>query len=117
MTISFTNLTKKPIRTAVFVRLAKKIFPKKDFDLSVVFASPAFMKKLNIQYRNKHKSANVLSFSYDKNSGEIFLNSAEKDLPYLFVHGCLHLLDYDHKKNKDALRMESLERKILNKQN
>jgi probable rRNA maturation factor len=29
------------------------------------------------------------------------------------VHGCLHLLGYDHEDHEDALRMEALERSIL----
>lgn len=128
--ISFTNLTKKPIRRAVFQKLYWRIFPKGDFELSVVFAPPALMKKLNIIYRGKNKAANVLSFDFGspdvksgprlqiknklvRRGGEIFLNIKERDLPYLFVHGCLHLLGHDHKKNKEALRMERLEQKIL----
>ena len=115
--ISFTNLTKKRVHRAVFEKLYRKTMPK-GFELSVVFAPPALMKKLNKQYRGKDKVANVLSFELGSpttklGAGEIFLNVREKDLPYLFVHGCLHLLSYDHQKNKDALRMESLEQKIL----
>ena len=128
--ISFANLTKKKISTAVFRKFYKKLFSAKggqakdDIELSVVFASPAKMKKLNVQYRNKHKVANVLSFLLEKGShdarsghrngvGEIFLNAQEKDLPHLFVHGCLHLKGYDHEKDADAEKMEAMERKIL----
>lgn len=32
---------------------------------------------------------------------------------HLLVHGCLHLLGYDHERDGDATRMESLETKIL----
>lgn len=117
--ISFTNLTKKKIPTPVFKELYKKIFSTKggqvkdDIELSVVFAPPAKMKKLNVQYRNKHKVANVLSFLLEKGVGEIFLNATEKGLPRLFVHGSLHLKGYDHEKDADAEKMEALERKIL----
>lgn len=110
--ISFTNLTKKRIPTADFKRIYKKLLS--GWELSVVFAGPALMKNLNKKYRGKNKIVNVLSFMLDKKQGEIFLNSAEKKLPYLFTHACLHLLGYGHKKNKDAEVMEKLEKKILN---
>jgi len=110
----FTNLTKKPIRRAAFQKLYRHIFKNGNFDLSVVFASPVLMKKLNMRYRGKNKPANVLLFQYDKRFGEVFLNVQERNLPSLFVHGCLHLLGYDHKTAKSAARMEQLERKFLN---
>lgn len=119
--VEFINLTRKRVDYGAFKKLYKTIFPargksqSKQFELSVVIASPTLMKKLNLAYRGKKKSANVLSFQLTKNSGEIFLNSAEKDLKYLFLHGLLHLRGYDHVNNKDAEKMEKLEEKILNK--
>lgn len=110
--ISFANLTKKRIPTADFERIYKKLLLS--WELSVVFAGPALMKNLNKKYRGKNKAANVLSFLLDKKSGEIFLNSVEKKLPYLFTHACLHLLGYGHKNNKDAEKMKKKEREILN---
>lgn len=112
--VEFRNLTRKRVAYGALEKLYKKIF-KTRFELSVVIAPPALMKKLNKVYRGKDKAANVLSFTLEKNSGEIFLNSEEKDLSFLFLHGALHLLGYDHIKNKDAKKMESLEKKILNK--
>lgn len=50
--------------------------------------------------------------------GEIYLNtdilgkSPERTAP-LLLHGLLHLLGYDHKRNSDAKKMEALEKKIL----
>ncbi len=110
--IEFKNLTAKRIKYTVYKKLYKKIF-KNDFTLSVVFVPPPLMRKLNREYRRKDKTANVLSFALDKNYGEIFLNADEKELPYLFLHGALHLLGYDHKKNSDADKMEKLEKKIF----
>lgn len=118
--LEFRNLSKKRIEYGAYKKLYKKIF-KKGFELSVVIAPHALMKKLNKTYRGKEKAANVLSFMLEKDAGEIFLNAGlptqagENDLRYLFVHGSLHLLGYDHKKNKDAEKMENLEKKILNK--
>ena len=50
--------------------------------------------------------------------GEIYLNrdilakSPERAAP-LLTHGILHLLGYDHVAKKDAVAMESVERKIV----
>lgn len=115
--IEFTNLTSKPIRRKVFEKLYRKTM-QKNHDVSVVFAPPALMKKLNKIYRGKNKPTNVLSFSLHGapgGQGEIFLNVVERDLSYLFIHGCLHLQGYDHKTTKDAGRMESKEHEVLKK--
>lgn len=114
--IEFRNLTRKRIDTKIFRKLGGKIFPpagwagKNKFNVSLVFASPALMRKLH-----KNKNADALSFLYkEERVGEIFLNAAEKNLPYLFVHSALHLLGFNHKRSGDAKKMESRELKILN---
>lgn len=112
--IEIRNLTKKSADTGIIKRLYNKIFFNKKFELDVVLASPALMRKLNKQRRGKDKITDVLSFLYkEEKAGEIFLNALEKNLPYLFIHGSLHLLGFDHKKNKDAKNMERKELNIL----
>lgn len=37
----------------------------------------------------------------------------EKELAFVFLHGILHLLGYDHIQNKDAKEMEKKEKKII----
>jgi len=39
----------------------------------------------------------------------------EKELMILLIHGLLHLLGYNHGKEKEAEEMEEVEKKILNK--
>ena len=112
--IEFTNLTSKPIRRAKFEKLYRTTMPK-NFALSVVFAPPSLMRKLNKTYRKKDQTANVISFLLDKNISEIFLNSNEKNLFHLFVHGCLHVLGYGHKTTKKAMAMEKKEQLVLRK--
>src|SRR3989338_7360673 len=111
--IEFTNLTKKKLQRGIFKKLYKKIFFKKKFDLSVVFAPPPLMTKLNKKYKHKNKPADVLSFSLEKGRGEIFLNAREKNLPYLFAHGSLHLLGYGHETKFKAELMQKKERGSL----
>jgi probable rRNA maturation factor len=33
---------------------------------------------------------------------------------HMVVHGCLHLLSYDHENDKDAEKMERREREVMN---
>lgn len=121
--LSFTNLTKKRVNTAGFLRVYKKFLS--GWDLSVVLAGAGLMRKLNKKYRKKDKTANVLSFLLEAapvgraspsktGRGEIFLNANEKKLLYFFVHACLHLLGHNHRTKKEAEKMEKLEEKILN---
>ena len=93
------------------------------------------IKALKAQFFKKQTEPNVLAFPEPRSFphpefgkgkqvkkkrylGEIYLNqdilsrAPERTRP-LLVHGILHLLGYDHKKDGDAVRMEALEAKIL----
>ena len=95
------------------------------------------IKKLNKKFRKRNKSTDVLSFPYfslknlkltkEKNFyiGDIaasyeIINSRSKNNNFLlefdrvWVHGLLHLLGYNHIKNKDYFKMNKVEKKILN---
>lgn len=88
--------------------------------------------ELNHRYRGKDKSTNVLSFPYDGEVldvpvlGDIVIcapvvqreaRDQHKDprahWAHMVVHGCLHLLGYDHVRDGEAEVMEARERKIL----
>lgn len=43
----------------------------------------------------------------------IFLRGDFSHVAFLFVHGLLHLLGYDHRKRDATIRMERLEQKLL----
>lgn len=79
----------------------------KNFDLSVVFANDAVMKKLNEVYRKKKGPTDVLSFPLSKTMGEIFINKKATRPDYLFIHSLLHLKGFEHGK-----KMELEEKKI-----
>lgn len=85
---------------------------------------------LNLRYRNKKCSTNVLSFGFykislgsvEKISGDIIIcapiiireaqkqnKNIEAHFAHLTIHGILHLLGYDHKKISDAKKMEHIE--------
>ncbi len=104
-------------------------------EVSVVLASDTYVKKLNRKYRGKNAPTNVLSFPSFTGTplepGPILLGDVilafettrreaageEKSLyahaNHLVVHGVLHLLGYDHLVERDARKMERLERLTL----
>ena len=108
-------------------------FPNKKITLSLLLSNNKFIKKLNKNFRNKNKSTDILSFSLAKKTkiskktyiGDIiisynFMNKPKsqniknfkKKVIKTFIHGYLHLLGFDHIKDKDYKRMLSEEEKI-----
>ena len=106
---------------------------KKAFELTVRIVEIEESQHLNLQYRHKDKPTNVLSFPFDV-PAEVDLNllgdliicadivkkeaeEQHKNLKdhwaHLVIHGCLHLLGYDHITNDEAEEMESLEIALL----
>jgi probable rRNA maturation factor len=110
-------------------------------EVSILLADDATVRRLNSAYRGQDRTTNVLSFpAFDHIPGaapghlppgpvvlgDIALaletvraeaTAAGKPLSdhvsHLVIHGCLHLLGYDHQNGADAARMEGLERSIL----
>lgn len=88
--------------------------------LSVTFIDPKESIKINTEYRNKTYVGDVISFPIDdpsgiyeqldfKEIGDIFITPAEakskaalynhtffEEMTWLFTHGLLHILGYDH---------------------
>jgi probable rRNA maturation factor len=110
-------------------------------EVSVLLADDATVRRLNAAWRGRERATNVLSFpTFERIPeaaprhlpegpvplGDVVLaletvrdeaEAAGKTLAdhasHLVVHGCLHLLGYDHQNGADAARMESLERAAL----
>jgi len=114
-----------------------KIYKKKNIIFTILLTNSHEMKRLNKKFRKKNKPTDVLSFpafSYknlrllkDKKIyiGDIAVsyeiinirsknNNFFKEFDNVWVHGFLHLLGYDHIKNKDFFKMYKLEKRILN---
>ena len=90
-------------------------------------------QELNKTYRNKDKPTNVLSFPLDLPEfveeiligdlaicAEVVSKEAQQQSKilehhwaHLTIHGCLHLLGYDHIEDDEAEQMEQLEIKVL----
>jgi len=93
------------------------------------------IQTLNNTYRHKDKPTNVLSFPSDlpieideSILGDVVIctdvvleeaneqkKTFDNHLTHMAVHGTLHLLGYDHIEENDAIKMEALEIKILEK--
>jgi probable rRNA maturation factor len=109
-----------------------------DAELAVMLTDDAGIRTLNSNWRGIDKPTNVLSFpalqppagrEFDdapRMLGDIAIayetTRREADdeqkpfdhhLSHLAVHGFLHLVGYDHEKDRDAEAMEALEREIL----
>ncbi len=105
-----------------YEEIVRAILGKKQ-NLSIVLIGDKKAQTLNKTYRNKNKSANILTFPLGENVGEIFINIAgvkkEAHLydltpsgyaKYLLIHGCLHLKGYAH-----GSTMDKAENKFLKK--
>ena len=113
--LSITWLTKGKLPSLPFLELKEKILGKK-YELSIAFVTPKISKDLNRRYRNKNKSTNILSFSIDKNIGELVIDieAVKKDAPkfnknyarflgHLVIHGMLHLKGFEHSSKMDSI--------------
>ena len=104
--------------------------------VSLRFTNIRNMKKLNYSFSGSNKETNVLSFlpepketdENDNSIGDIAIcvevlkkeaKEQKKDffehLLHLFVHGVLHLLGYVHDSDREASKMEKIEKSILSK--
>ena len=117
---SIVNETRAGIPVEARFRAIKKAALGTDYDLSLIFTTPAKIAKLNLIYRDKKTPTDILSFPISKKEGEIYICQSEArkeaqkfDRPYanfilfLFIHGCVHLKGYEH-----GATMERIEAKL-----
>ena len=112
-----------------------KKFKNKKTEISVLLTDTKKMEKLNLKFRNKKKDTDILSFpsensvfyekkikckniyfgdlalsfSFIKKQKENFSDYYKK----ILVHGFLHLIGYDHDNQKNFIKMEKAQNKIL----
>ena len=124
--------SKKLKKKELFFKKICKSFPKKykflkkKVSFTLLLSNNKSIKKLNKSFRNKDKPTDILSFpsnnklkkikenyigdiiiSYnfiDKPKSQSFKSFKEK-LIKTFIHGFLHLLNFDHIKDKDYIKM------------
>ena len=129
-----------------FSKRLKKIYKNirflkgKNITFTILLTNSLNMKRLNKKFRNKNKPTDVLSFPFfppnklkkikekDIYIGDIatsyeIINYRSKKNKFIlefdkvWIHGFLHLLGYDHIKNKDYFKMNRVEKKIFNSLN
>ena len=108
-------------------------FPNKKVELSLLLSNNRCIKKLNKKFRNKKNPTDVLSFPLSKKIliskktyiGDIVISYNFMDKPKFqdnknfkekiiktFIHGYLHLLGFNHVKDRDYKKMLREEEKI-----
>ncbi|MCR5349217.1 MAG: rRNA maturation RNase YbeY [Bacilli bacterium] len=113
---------------------------KENYEVDVSLVNEKQIREINRDYRNIDRVTDVISFAFNDDDsdlgriqgdvprilGEVFIcvpraleqakeigNTDERELQFLFVHGLLHLLGYDHMKKEDEDVMFPLQEEIL----
>jgi|TARA_B100000795_G_C22793617_1_gene438232 probable rRNA maturation factor len=131
--------SKRIKKTPIFFNKLLKLFPKKyqfvnkKVNFTTLLSHNNNIKKLNKKFRKKNKATDVLAFPFEKkinkkkiyylgdmvisyefiNKPKSLTNAQFKEkVIKIFIHGFLHLLNYDHIKLKDYRKMSKEESKI-----
>lgn len=116
----------------------KKLNINLNYFVSLIFVNSAEIHEINMQYRGIDRPTDVISFALkdvedeyqneelDNELGDIFINvdaiksqaleyghSESRELGFLFGHGLLHLLGYDHESKEDEIKMFQLQEEII----
>ena len=114
---------------------------KANYEVDVSLVDDETIHQINRDYRKVDRVTDVISFAFNDDTseegliksndvpkmlGEIFIcvpqalrqakdigNTEEREMCFLFCHGLLHLLGYDHMKKEDEEIMFPLQDKIL----
>lgn len=121
-TFTIVNNTRNSIPRVLLGKIkAEALGP--EYELNLVICDAATIAELNKRYRDKNVPTDILSFPLSETAGEIYIcpeesakeaakfdRTPENFLPFLFIHGCVHLIGHDH-----SATMESIEVQIRNK--
>ena len=121
-----------------YVKIFKELKLSGEYITDVTIVDNKTIHKINREYRNVDRPTDVISFAFldDENEknlkgvpinlGQIIISyekaeeqakeyehSLKREMVFLFVHGMLHLLGYDHMNEEDEKIMFGLQDKIL----
>ena len=126
-----------PLLEEYYLKTLKTLEIQDDYILSLIICGSISIRRINREYRGIDAVTDVISFAllddddvveYEDSVelGDIFINrsrvfsqaeeyghSVKREFVFLFVHGLLHLLGYDHMNEEDEKRMFSLQKKIV----
>ena len=120
-------------------KISRKIeyFKNKNIAFTILLTNSSNIKNLNKKFRKLNKSTDVLSFpfflpknlklikekkfyigdiaiSYENINSKAKKNNFLLEFDKIWIHGLLHLVGYNHIKNKDYFKMNRVEKKNLN---
>ena len=120
------------------LNLKDEMFRKKSVFGTLLLSDDNEIKYLNRKFRKKNTTTDVLSFPFQTKPelkkklkkekeiylGDIIINLSKiknkkrlKNFKFefdrLWIHGLVHLLGHDHKKDKDFLKMSQIEKKYF----
>jgi probable rRNA maturation factor len=116
------------------IKLSDKMELNLNREICLSFCTESEIKDLNHNFRNKDSVTDVLSFNFQdlQNTeeiqplGDVIICTARaqeqawemgytlrRELIFLFAHGVLHLLGYDHETEKDAEKMFNLQKQVI----
>ena len=123
--------------TAIIEQALKTLGIKDDVEVSCVLVDDERIHEINREYRHIDRSTDVISFAMEDNDqfyvegmprtlGDIFISvdhakkqaeeyghSLRREMCFLFTHGILHLLGYDHMTDEQEKEMFGLQDEIL----
>ena len=134
MKILYTDEMNCCLSYEFFTLVAESVFNELDmssneYEISLLITDDETIRKYNKEYRNKDRATDVLSFPMEddiilgdvaisfetakRQSEEAEIN-IDREVAFLFIHGLLHLLGYDHETSQeDEEEMFALQEKIL----
>lgn len=123
--------------TAIIEQALKTLGIEDDVEVSCVLVDDERIHEINREYRHIDRSTDVISFAMEDNDqfyvegmprtlGDIFISvdhakkqaeeyghSLRREMCFLFTHGILHLLGYDHMTDEQEKEMVGLQDQIL----
>lgn len=121
----------------IIINLAKYFKIDKQINIDLTIVNNEQIQKLNKEYRGKDYATDILSFdfgndglydtlpfihlgelvvSYEKviSQAEEFNHSIRREFCYLFTHGLVHLMGYDHEIEEERVEMNKIVDEIFN---
>ncbi len=136
MKLLYTDEENNSLTYEFFMKIAEAVFDylnnkENQYEISLLITNDETIHLLNKEYRQKDKPTDVLSFPMEDDImlGDIVISldtaknqaqereiNVDREVAFLFIHGLLHLLGYDHETSvEDEKEMFALQEEILKK--